>query len=234
MTPHGTPEQRYYTCIQNCHLITVRRNPRSFGLRRIIRLLLDHCEHCRCRLRCLLEPVIVVEHHRALCEGAPVEPNRLFDESWFTACPVAGPLAGRSPLLSVHPELFYSSLVNLSTMTVSSSSYQVKTLPRVVAHLAKTNSDGTWSCIPRNAELSQGWRAITYLELCHGMDGMAIWLDQNIADNTRPMVISYMGYVLAAQHSITQRSGECSLNDIRYAAVELGIMKTGNLVSGHC
>nr|POF19877.1 non-canonical non-ribosomal peptide synthetase fub8 [Quercus suber] len=78
-------------------------------------------------------------------------------------------------------------------MTISSYAQQIVTLPRAVAQLAKTNGNGTWASIPRSAELTQGWRNVTYQELCHAMDGMARWLDQNIGSIPQQAVISYMG-----------------------------------------
>ncbi|PPJ51355.1 hypothetical protein CBER1_10052 [Cercospora berteroae] len=88
---------------------------------------------------------------------------------------------------------------------------EVKSLPLVVDELARDYSDHVWMKVPKDAELTTGWRDITYQELGNAVDGMARW----------------MGRVFGIGRRATDVAAYIGLNDVRYAVAQVGLIKAG-------
>lgn len=93
----------------------------------------------------------------------------------------------------------------------STNDREVKSLPLVVDELAREYSDHVWMKIPKDAELTTGWRDITYQELGNAVDGMARW----------------MGRVFGIGRRATDVAAYIGLNDVRYAVAQVGLIKAG-------
>ncbi|KAI5363992.1 Putative AMP-dependent synthetase/ligase, fatty acyl-coenzyme A reductase, NAD-binding protein [Septoria linicola] len=88
---------------------------------------------------------------------------------------------------------------------------EVKSLPLVVEELARDYPNNVWMKVPRDAELTQGWRDITYQELGNAVDGMARW----------------MGRVFGIGRRDTDVAAYIGINDMRYAVAQVGLIKAG-------
>lgn len=87
----------------------------------------------------------------------------------------------------------------------------VKPLPKVVEELAREHPNSTWMTIPNDAELTQGFRDITYRELADAVNGMTRWIGRAIGIGRRSTdIAAYIG-----------------INDARYAVAQIGLMKAG-------
>ncbi|SMQ55260.1 unnamed protein product [Zymoseptoria tritici ST99CH_3D7] len=90
-------------------------------------------------------------------------------------------------------------------------SQQSNTLVEILDGLARDRPDATWWKVPKDVNLTQGWRDITYGELAQAVDGMAKWVVASIGMGTSSAdIAAYVG-----------------VNDIRYAVVQLGLIKAG-------
>lgn len=84
-------------------------------------------------------------------------------------------------------------------------------LPSAVEQLAKDFPNNTWITVPRDAELTQGWRDLTYRHLAHAVDGMSKWIESTFGLGRRNVdVAAYIG-----------------LNDVLYGVAEMALMKAG-------
>ncbi|KAF7192480.1 Non-canonical non-ribosomal peptide synthetase FUB8 [Pseudocercospora fuligena] len=88
---------------------------------------------------------------------------------------------------------------------------EVKSLPTVVEELARECPNTTWMRVPKDAELTQGWRDITYQELAHAVNGMARWV----------------GRVFGIGRRSTDIAAYIGINDTRYAVAQVGLIKAG-------
>ncbi|OCL12111.1 acetyl-CoA synthetase-like protein [Glonium stellatum] len=83
-------------------------------------------------------------------------------------------------------------------------------LPRVVEELAANQPERTWVTVPKDANLTSGWRDITFKELDVAVNSTCRWIESTIGISSDRETLSYMGS-----------------NDVRYVVVLLAAMKTG-------
>jgi acyl-CoA synthetase (AMP-forming)/AMP-acid ligase II len=89
-----------------------------------------------------------------------------------------------------------------------------KTVLEALDDLVRDHPQNTWWKVPKDVELVQGWRNITYAELAQAVDGMAKWIIATLGMGTKASdVVAYVG-----------------LNDVRYAVAQLGLIKAGWIV----
>ena len=75
-------------------------------------------------------------------------------------------------------------------MSAASAFDETLVLPRALEILAKSHAETTWATVPQNAELTEGWRSITYGDLGHAVDGFAAWAQSILGASD---VVAYMG-----------------------------------------
>ncbi|KAF2859785.1 acetyl-CoA synthetase-like protein [Piedraia hortae CBS 480.64] len=82
-------------------------------------------------------------------------------------------------------------------------------IPQVVERLALTNPYETWVRIPKDPDLTQGWKDVTYQDLAVAVDGLCYWIEKQIGVGDG-RVVAYMG-----------------LNDPRFVVAIVALIKTG-------
>lgn len=83
-------------------------------------------------------------------------------------------------------------------------------LPEFLANLAKSDPEAPWASVPVSPDLKHGWHTLTFGDLAHAVDGMARWVEETFGAGDGTLTAAYIG-----------------MNDVRYAAAFLGLMKAG-------
>ncbi|PPJ56508.1 hypothetical protein CBER1_03930 [Cercospora berteroae] len=94
--------------------------------------------------------------------------------------------------------------------------HKVESLPLVLEKLAREYPNNTWMKLPLDAELTKGWRDITYRELADAVDALARWIVRNFGIGYRDDAAAYIG-----------------INDMRYAVAQTALIKAGYMLSYH-
>lgn len=92
--------------------------------------------------------------------------------------------------------------------------YGSRMLPHVVDELAKLHPLRVYASIPLSSDISQGFRDVTMLEIAHGVNHFAFWLEYSLGRSSSFETLCYIG-----------------VSDLRYAIVFLGAVKCGYKVS---
>jgi hypothetical protein len=92
--------------------------------------------------------------------------------------------------------------------------YGSRMLPHVVDELARLNPSRVYATIPLSSDISQGFRDVTMLEVAHGVNHFASWLENSFGRSSSFDTLCYIG-----------------VSDLRYAIVFLGAVKCGYKVS---
>lgn len=87
-------------------------------------------------------------------------------------------------------------------------------LPHVVDELARLDPSRVYATIPLSSDISQGFRDVTMLEVAHGVNHFASWLENSFGRSSSFETLCYIG-----------------VSDLRYAIVFLGAVKCGYKVS---
>ncbi|KAI6850943.1 acetyl-CoA synthetase-like protein [Hortaea werneckii] len=83
-------------------------------------------------------------------------------------------------------------------------------LPTFVDSIAQLEPDTPWMNFPRSPDLKQGWYTLTFKDLADAVNGVARWAENVLGPGDGKTTIAYIG-----------------LNDARYAATFIGMMKAG-------
>ena len=87
-------------------------------------------------------------------------------------------------------------------------------IPQVADEIARANPDRVYASVPYSADLSQGFRDVTFAELVNAVNYLAWWLDGRLGRSKTFETISYMGP-----------------SDLRYTIIFLAAVKCGYTVS---
>ncbi|KAI7236964.1 acetyl-CoA synthetase-like protein [Hortaea werneckii] len=83
-------------------------------------------------------------------------------------------------------------------------------LPTFVDSIAKQDPDTPWMNLPQSPDLKQGWYTLSFKDLADAVNGVARWAENVLGAGEGKTTIAYIG-----------------LNDARYAATFIGMMKAG-------
>ncbi|TKX20647.1 AMP-binding enzyme-like protein 1 [Elsinoe australis] len=83
-------------------------------------------------------------------------------------------------------------------------------LPKVVDEIAENHPDQTWMYIPKNDNVRNGYREVSFSRLARVVNKMARWIERTVGTSDSRETIAYMG-----------------TNDTRYIITVLAALKTG-------
>ena len=97
-----------------------------------------------------------------------------------------------------------------ATTTTTTMTPGQRLLPVVVDQLAHSNPTQRVGLIPKGADVSDGYEAITVQRLARAVDAFAAWIEAQVGRAKEPQTIAYM-----------------ASNDVRYLIFLLAAHKTG-------
>ena len=99
----------------------------------------------------------------------------------------------------------------------STTEYGNRLLPTELDRIARESPSKIFASVPITADVNDGFRDISFLEIANGVDGFAHSLEQLHGRGNDFETLTFIG-----------------LPDIRYVLVVLGAIKCGYKVSVHC
>lgn len=88
--------------------------------------------------------------------------------------------------------------------------YGSRLMPVVVDEIAQRQPDLVYASVPLTANISEGFRCITFFDIASATNHVAAWIDRTLGRSSNFDTIAYMG-----------------LGDLRYVVVFLAAVKCG-------